>query len=84
MSTLTNTDRVKLEIAGQSVELSSKGTAYVVEQRTLLVADLHLGKTTTFRRAGIPIPDGPTRATTNRLLNILKQYSPDTLVVLGI
>jgi uncharacterized protein len=32
--------------------------AWMPATRTLLVADLHLGKAATFRHAGIPVPEG--------------------------
>jgi uncharacterized protein len=51
--------------------------------RTLLVADVHLGKALTFRRLGTPVPRGTTTANLDRLSQLIERLSPTRLVVLG-
>lgn len=51
--------------------------------RTLLVADLHLGKAATFRRAGIPIPEGSSQADLARLEALVRDHAVARVLVLG-
>ena len=50
---------MEIEIEGHALHLLADGAAFDLSARTLFVADLHLGKTTVFREAGIALPDGP-------------------------
>lgn len=51
--------------------------------RTLLVADLHLGKDQAFRVSGIPVPQGPVEQTLERLSSALLLSNARRLIVLG-
>jgi DNA ligase-associated metallophosphoesterase len=53
------------------------------EEKILVVADTHLGKANTFRRAGIPVPPGSTAADLERLSYLLKYWKPRRLIFLG-
>jgi DNA ligase-associated metallophosphoesterase len=57
--------------------------ALVPASRTLLVADLHLGKAATFRRAGIPVPEGSAQRDLERLGQLVRDHDVRRLVVLG-
>lgn len=57
--------------------------AFLPGSRTLLAADLHLGKAATFRHAGLPVPEGSAQADLDRLARILADTSAHRLVVLG-
>jgi len=57
--------------------------ALVPASRTLLVADLHLGKAATFRRAGIPVPEGSAQRDLERLEQLVRGYNVRRLIVLG-
>lgn len=51
--------------------------------KALLIADLHLGKISHFRKAGIPVPRSAKRATLDRLEDLLLRYLPEQVIVLG-
>ncbi len=51
--------------------------------RTLIVADVHLGKGAAFRRAGVPVPSGATSDDLARLDALIAAHRPDRLLVLG-
>ena len=53
------------------------------EQRTLFVADVHLGKAETFSALGVPVPAGATRSTLQRLMALVDACDASTLVILG-
>ncbi|RLS79636.1 MAG: ligase-associated DNA damage response endonuclease PdeM [Planctomycetota bacterium] len=57
--------------------------AYLPATQTLLVADLHLGKAATFRRAGIPVPEGSAQRDLSRLERLVTDTAARRLVVLG-
>lgn len=73
----------RLQIAGTTLLLHPSGAAFWEEKSTLFVADLHLGKSTTFRRGGIPIPAGSTTQTIDRLLDCIETLNASRLIVLG-
>lgn len=50
---------------------------------TVLVADVHLGKARTFRRLGLPVPDGTTQDTLQRLAALVADTRARRIVVLG-
>ena len=50
---------------------------------TLIVADLHIGKVTHFRRAGVAIPSSARAETTDRLWECLERHRPERVVIAG-
>jgi DNA ligase-associated metallophosphoesterase len=50
---------------------------------TLLVADLHLGKAATFRKAGIPVPEGSAQRDLARLADLVVRHAARRVLVLG-
>jgi DNA ligase-associated metallophosphoesterase len=52
-------------------------------ERTLFVADVHIGKAASFRAAGLPAPAGTTRENLARLDALIEALNPKTIVVLG-
>lgn len=52
-------------------------------QRTLFVADLHLGKAASFRAAGVPVPAGSTHDNLQRLSALIDHHAATHLVFLG-
>ncbi|MFM9057512.1 MAG: ligase-associated DNA damage response endonuclease PdeM [Planctomycetaceae bacterium] len=57
--------------------------AYLPATRTLLVADVHLGKAATFRAAGMPVPEGSAQADLARLVRLVAETTAARLIVLG-
>lgn len=57
--------------------------ALLTSSRTLLVADLHLGKAATFRRAGIPVPEGTAQRDLARLERLVADHAARRVVILG-
>jgi len=57
--------------------------AFVPATATLLVADVHLGKAATFRRAGIPVPEGTAQRDLARLVRLAAEQAARRVVVLG-
>ena len=74
---------MEIEIDGHALHLLADGAAFDPAARTLFVADLHLGKTSVFREAGIALPDGPDAAILKRLARLISETGATTLVLLG-
>jgi uncharacterized protein len=56
-----------LELGGTRVRLLAQRAAYLPDHGLLLVADAHIGKAASFRRFGVPVPEGTTAGTLARL-----------------
>jgi uncharacterized protein len=74
---------VCVELAGEQVVLLSERALFWSRARTLIAADLHWGKSATFRAAGIPVPEGTTRDDLTRLDSALARTGAERLIVLG-
>ena len=74
---------VMLTIAGEDVHLLAERALWWPDASTLVVADLHWGKASTFRAAGIPIPIGTTSDDLARLDSALTRTGARRMVVLG-
>ncbi len=57
--------------------------ALLPASRTLLIADLHLGKAATFRKAGIPVPEGSSGEDLTRLDGLIATHSVKRVLILG-
>lgn len=71
------------EVAGVTLALHPERAVWWESERTLIVADVHLGKAASFRRGGVPIPRGTTDADLTRLTNLVAEFAPQRLIVLG-
>ena len=66
-----------------TLRLLAGRAAFVPATRTLLVADVHLGKAATFRRAGIPVPEGSAQRDLARLERLAADHTARRVLVLG-
>src|SRR5688500_15648456 len=74
---------ISLTLAGEQGCLMSERALYWPGTSTLVVADLHWGKASTFRAVGIPIPIGTTSDDLARLDSALIRTGARRMVVLG-
>ena len=74
-----------LEVAagGETLWLLPGRAAFRTRTSTLLIADAHLGKAATFRRAGIPVPQGTTASNLTRLSELVSACGAERIVFLG-
>ncbi|MBA4015856.1 MAG: DEAD/DEAH box helicase [Pirellula sp.] len=71
------------EVAGETLYLSAERAMWWPARRTLIAADVHLGKAASFRNAGVPIPHGTTRTDLARLTALVEKLRPTTLLIVG-
>lgn len=74
---------MRIELCGETLDLHQERAAYWRRTRTLIVADVHLGKDAAFRRAGLAIPSGSTPQDLARLDGLIAAFEPERLLVLG-
>lgn len=72
-----------VRIAGEPMVLCGDRALFWPARRRLLLADLHLGKADTFRRAGIALPTGGTHHDLDRLSALVADTGATSVWVLG-
>ena len=75
--------RSHLIVAGHAMLPLPAGALYWEDERTLLVADLHLEKGAAFAALGMLLPPYDTRATLDRLTKVIEAVRPARVVALG-
>ncbi|MFT3804768.1 MAG: ligase-associated DNA damage response endonuclease PdeM [Burkholderiaceae bacterium] len=83
MSSVDQTLHQPVQWAGESLWLLPDKAVFWPARRLLLIADPHLGKASTFRQAGLPVPAGTTAANLARLDALIERLAPAGIVVLG-
>ncbi|MFN5317938.1 MAG: ligase-associated DNA damage response endonuclease PdeM [Bacteroidia bacterium] len=66
-----------------NLKLLPEKAVFIEETHTLLIADPHFGKASTFRKGGIPIPDTLLHNDLKRLSKLVERSSAQNLLVLG-
>lgn len=70
-------------VGGERVVLHAGRALEWPRERTLFVADVHLGKAAAFRAAGVPLPRGSTATDLSRLDALIAHTNAARVVVLG-
>jgi DNA ligase-associated metallophosphoesterase len=70
-------------VGGQPLVLLPEKAAWLESAQALLIADAHIGKAASFRRLGVPVPQGTTSDTLARLDELIGRWTPRRIVFLG-
>lgn len=73
----------RVTLLGNSLQLLPEKAIYVDSLKALLVSDVHLGKSETFQRLGVPVSSSVNRATLERLSTLCSQFEVETVWILG-
>lgn len=73
----------RLDLTGQSLWLLPERAAWHAASRTLFIADLHLGKSASFRARGLPVPSGTTQDNLQRIAMLVAAHAAERIVFLG-
>jgi DNA ligase-associated metallophosphoesterase len=73
----------RFEFHGHSLDLLSDGAVFIPETSTLVVADLHLGKSAVFRAKGLPLQEGDVARDLARLADLARLHGAAELVIAG-
>jgi DNA ligase-associated metallophosphoesterase len=74
---------VSYKLFHQQLWLSAHRCVFWEEAKTLIVSDLHFGKTGHFRKSGIAVPQAVYKEDLQRLVHLLQYFQPKQLVVVG-
>ena len=74
---------MKLDLNGILFDLLPEKAIYRADTKTLVVADLHLGKAMHFRKSGISIPQKSAYKDYVQLQAIIDNWQPEKIILLG-
>jgi len=83
MTRIKGRSLLECHVVGERMVLLAEKAAYWPSGRTLFIADFHLGKAASFRRAGIPLPSGTTAENVERLGRAIDKTRAQKVVFLG-
>jgi len=74
---------LRIRVADADVVLHPSGAALLSADQTLLIADAHFGKAVSFRKLGVPVPQGTTTETLDQLSTVVADTKARRIVFLG-
>ncbi len=74
---------MKLTIGNTNLTLLPGHGVFLEKSAVLVVSDVHLGKSATFRNRGIPVPEGDTQYDLDHLSSLIEKLAPKRLVIAG-
>ncbi|WP_066331751.1 ligase-associated DNA damage response endonuclease PdeM [Azohydromonas lata] len=77
------TQEIWVERGGERLRLLAERALWWPAQQALLVADAHFGKAASFRRLGVPVPQGTTGHNLDVLTRLAARHGARRLLVLG-
>lgn len=75
--------KFSVNVLGEDLILDANRALFWPKRQLLVLADLHLGKSTHFRREGIGVPIGLFEKELMRMSELIQNYEPNTLLFLG-
>lgn len=72
-----------IETHGEQLICLPEHALFWLRERTLFVADVHLGKAASFRAAGLPVPSGHSSFDLDRFSHLLISHQATRFVILG-
>src|SRR5206468_3003851 len=67
----------------QTLWLTAQRSIFWEEQKALIIADLHFGKTGHFRKSGIAVPQSVFKEDLHRLFALIQHFKPEQLIIVG-
>lgn len=78
-----NSSFAKVSLAGEDLVLLPERAIYWPRRRSLLLADLHIGKANHFRKNGMAVPGMAGKNNLWRLSGLFEQWQPEEVLFLG-
>ncbi|MCB0811530.1 MAG: metallophosphoesterase, partial [Flavobacteriales bacterium] len=73
----------EVQVRGERLELLPAKALWWPRARVLVIADMHMGKATHFRKAGIAVPGAVEQRNVQRAQALLAHYAPHEVLLLG-
>jgi DNA ligase-associated metallophosphoesterase len=74
---------IPYKILDNSFLLSADKCIYWEEEKTLILSDLHFGKSGHFRKSGIAVPQNVFKEDIQRFVALLQTFKPENVLVIG-
>ncbi len=74
---------LEISINNEQMQLLPSGAMYLPVHQALLIADAHIGKASSFRQLGVPVPSGTTNETLTAITHDLASTQAQHLIFLG-
>jgi DNA ligase-associated metallophosphoesterase len=74
---------LEVECAGEKLLLSESKIIYWPKKKIVFIADLHLGKSTHFRKSGIAVPKDIIKSDLDRIKKVIQKFQPKKIFFLG-
>lgn len=72
-----------IDCKGEQLILNRERAIYWATKKTLVISDMHIGKSAYFRKSGIQVPGTVGLTDLQRLTALMKEFAPETLIVTG-
>ena len=72
-----------IRLANEVLTLTNQRAIFWENQNTLILSDIHIGKTAHFRKHGIPMPDDILQKDLERLGQLILHFNPNRILVVG-
>ena len=73
----------KISILKEVLILTNQRAIFWENQKTLMLSDIHIGKTAHFRKSGIPIPNMVLERDLKRLKTVIDYFKPIRIIIVG-
>ena len=73
----------KIQCANEILELTNQRAIYWEKEQSLILSDLHIGKSAHFQKSGIPIPSSILQQDLLRLQELIHHFNTTTLIIVG-
>ena len=74
---------VSINFHDEILELHPEHIIWWPATRRLILSDVHLGKSATFRYHGVPVPEGETDEDLGRIEKLIARFKPEALIIVG-
>lgn len=73
----------KINCKNEILELTNQRVIFWESQNSLILSDLHIGKSAHFQKSGIPIPSNILTTDLNRLAKLIHHFKANQLIIVG-
>ena len=74
---------ISINFAGEQLTLNQYRSIFWDKEKSLILSDLHLGKTAHFRKNGIALPNGIIEKDLENLQKLIEHYEPEKIIIVG-
>ena len=74
---------ISINFAGEQLTLNQYRSIFWDKEKSLILSDLHLGKTAHFRKNGIALPNGVIEKDLENLQKLIEHYQPEKIIIVG-